>query len=158
MCEAQRWKTGPKLCILSTLAKLMWAQSNKLKVFEPFGGCRLNSWESESAASSVASQWVLQFALICMSMQYTSGNHHQCTSSWMIFWLKKKVMGEVGGGSPGEENDSYGVAVKCQACTVISLHFHNHPTRGVAIPIFWMRRLRTRSLISPYPRFCHRCL
>ena len=27
-------------------------------------------------------------------------------------------MGEIGGGNPGEENDSYGVAVKCQACTM----------------------------------------
>lgn len=59
-----------------------------------------------------------------------------------MFWLKKikNVIGEIGGGNPGQENDSYGIT--CQAYTVsfmyfiISLHFRNHPIRAVVIPIF----------------------
>ena len=53
---------------------------------------------------------------------------------------KKNVIGKIGGGNPGQENDGYGI--KCQAytvsfmCFIISLHFRNHPTRAVVIPIF----------------------
>lgn len=58
---------------------------------------------------------------------------------------KKNVMGEIGGGNPGKENNNYGVAVKCQAlyyvlsCVllyIILLHPYSHPNGDGVIPIF----------------------